>query len=295
MTAFRIWASLGEAFEDVLANKLYAAQTYAAILAFSLVFGAASLFFTTPDPAAMRQALPKLLLFDMIGFAAMILIYGWVLTRWAGLAEQCATSREPEPHRYWPVVRAMLKLVIALGLLFTAVFMVMVFGAILGKLSRVMGLVGAGVMLLAILAWIWIFTRLSVLPFRAAIGDGTSLGDCWRATKGAFWRLFGLYWAAILLLLLNALVVGIIVFILAAAAIHIGLIDPITDTSPLGIGRWYRTAVTSGIGLRGTILIAAVIAAPVTASVYLTIYGAYTRAALALRASANALPNPWAA
>jgi hypothetical protein len=284
---FRIWSSLRAAFADVRDNPGFAAVTFLPAFVIGLSFGVLSLMMPAPlssaaDPPAISQVVPRLLLAEFTLVIADLFAYSWLVHRWSRLVFRRVTGLEAGHSHFWLVAWAMLKLWILWGLAGCGVMLVMAFAGVVLKFSSSMMLVSFVMATMAIWAWIWSMTRISILPFRAAIGEGMRTRDCWKVTKGKAWRLFALYWASAAMVMLITMAALLLLAAMVTIGLKEGWIPPVSSLSPQGLKDWYQNSTSAG--LRRLMILAGLALTPLTAVVYLTICGAYTRAAMALRA-----------
>jgi len=286
MARFPVFGSIGAAIDDLLTNKIFAAKTYGVVLAANVVISIPSLLLVRPIiPGAMpdRALIVPAILLGLISAVVNIGTMTWMFVRWSGLVVERVTGAPPPPRRFWATIRAFLKLFVVMVLAYLSLVIAVMFLALLGRILPVMKSVGGVLMLCALLAVIWVGIRLILVPARAGIGEGTSIEACWRATKGCFWRLFGLGILNEFVLLASFAVVGILFAIVASIAFRVGWITgPGSGAHMRAWLDWYSRA-TQQRGMRMLLLLVSILSAPVIASAYFIVIGAYARVAIALR------------
>ena len=265
MAQLPVWNTIRAAAGDVAANKASAAGIYAIFLAVTVL---ANLPVMLLPGAKLLNLLPLLL---GIGASA------WLAERWAEFVVLRAIGATLGPNRFWPTLRALLKYYIIVGVGWLSAWILVVFSGVLMRLSPVVGLLGATLALAIELVTLIAAVRLSLVPARAAIGEGTSLGAGWKITKGSFWRLVGLGCLIVLAALLVDVVMLGVTWGIAGLAVHLGRLVPPPQLTVLGIAQWLQLP-----GPKLITLLSSIVVSPLSAAFLFLVLGSLIRAALLL-------------
>jgi len=278
MAQLPVRGTIQAAANDLFANKILAVRLYAAMLAATTIAEIPSLF------------LPNRPFLGLLPWPASILVSAWAATRWADWITTREASPQLPPNRYWSTVRAMLKYYIVLSVAFGSGVTLELVGASISPLSPAVGSVAILLGLVVDIATIWAAVRLSLVPSRAALGEGASIGDTWRITKDHFWRLFGLEFLTSIISMLGSLPTLVLVILLAGPAIHHGWIPPTGPLTMDAFAQWFALP-----SVRTLTLLTSIVASPFAGAAFFIFAGSLIRAARLVDPTRTVVDvtNPW--
>ena len=277
MAGFKIWRSLSASFADVWQNPAAAVTAYLPFLLVA-VFQQFDLIFYAPRGGSVAASL--------LVFVAFCAAFVWAVVRWAGTVMRSTKHAPARNPPYWPVTQALIKL----GAVLAAFSMVVFVGVALTPPSEHYSLyVDLWPCVLIWVLCLWPAVRYGLLPFRAAVGMGATMGECRHATRGYFWHLSRLVLATTLLSLAAASAITAIQLRGDLIAAHFGFIEPVHYISHPGLWTFQQVEAARGAGGHSVLIICQLITAPISGAVMLTCIGTFVRACLALQPHAKGI------
>lgn len=296
MAQIKVGAALSGAWGDLTADWKLAGRLYIIALVVRLLLGAPSILLQRAAAAGVAGASGLDVLASLVSYLAGIAMVGWVLAHWARHVAQRAAPGQVKVMSWRIATVGWTKLI---AMMFVAGLGFMLLGLASTAMAK-LGVAGAALLLVLLLigvvAVIWWFAQLVLLPFRATLGFGGAVDQCLAAAKGRLGSLLRLGLAALAIELAAALVMTIILGVLIAVGVKLGLIPPPDFSSVETVSGWEARAFASG-GFVAALYISEIIAAPVMAVASFVVMGAYLRAVLALQAVVVPVvqepDNPW--
>lgn len=273
-----IWPTLRAAAGDLAANKALAIRIYAVYIAVAII---------TSFPSFLWPSMPFT---GLLPSFAVVVMQAWMLVCWTEWVIPRARGGAAPPFLFWPALQALVKLYALLFLLAFAGILLDIEAISLAHLSAAVSGAAAVLALFFFAADLVLAVRLTLVPARAAIGEGTSLKAAWRASKENFWRLFGIDALLCATTLISGIAALAIFSFIAVYAVHEGWIAPPADMTPPSIANWIREPPVRLLLLAGSLVMA-----PVNGAIFFLFSGTLIRAAVPGGAAQVLAPdhNPW--